>query len=218
MAGVVRILMPERGCRHQIHAVGHSVGKDRRVPGVAGGKEAGEVVVVGQVGAVVVAHGTGAVGIVFLGNVVGGVEKIVHSEGEGGGCGPGCVAALQGGVVMAFVPRGSEILDALGGLMERRDSRASIGVGEGNAGSEYVDRGTVVDAGSREAQCAIAGELSEVHVERAILLQHEEDVLDHAEGCGSDREAGGAGEGTAVGRGGGSGVGGGDVGLHGGGA
>src|ERR1700730_3377760 len=96
MAGVVGIFVTEGRGGHEIHPVGHGIGEDGRVPGVAGGEEAGEVVVVGQVRLVVVGYGGIAIQIVFFRDVVRGVEKIVHAEiasSESGGSGPGTVTA-----------------------------------------------------------------------------------------------------------------------------
>src|ERR1700722_4758357 len=150
MAGIVGIFVT-KGCGgHEIHAVGHGIGEYGRVPGVADSEETGEVVVVRQVRFVVVAHGAGAIGVVQSPHVVGGVEEIVHAENvvRGGSSGPCGIAAGQGYVVMAFVPRRAEIFCADGGLVEwtDRDIGGGVVVGQGYGGIEDIDGRSVGDA------------------------------------------------------------------------
>src|SRR5258706_11599789 len=143
VACIVRVFVPERCGGHQIHAVRHGIGENGRMPGVAGGEEAGKVVVVRQVGAVVIPHGTGAVGIVLLGYIVGCVEKVVHQEREGSGGAPRCITSDKSCVVMALIPRGGQVFGANGGLVERCDCSSGVGVGESDIGIEDINRGTV---------------------------------------------------------------------------
>ncbi len=103
---------PNEVAAHQVHAIGYGVGEDWGVPAVAGGKESGEVIVVGQVRLVVVPHGAGSVGVELLGDGAGGIEEAGHAErawGKSSGRGPGGVAPDQRCVVMVLVPRGREV-------------------------------------------------------------------------------------------------------------
>ncbi len=76
----IRIFVAKRTSCHQVHAVGHCVGQNRGVPGVAGSEECGQVVIVGQICLIVVPHGARAVGIELRRDVVSGIEKSLHEE------------------------------------------------------------------------------------------------------------------------------------------
>src|SRR5258708_24580582 len=80
---------------------------------------------------------------------------------------------------MALVAGRGEIFRAYGGFMKRTNLGAGVGVGEDHIGIKAVD-GLSVSA--VQPFRAIVFELPKVHVEGAILLQHEEDVVDFAGG------------------------------------
>lgn len=90
---------------------------------------------------------------------------------------------------MAFIPGGGEILNALRWLVKWLNLRSCMRVGERHRGIEAVDCLRVGDTERREARSAIGAQLSEIHIERAILLQHKEDVLDHVRGQSIDSDS-----------------------------
>src|ERR1051326_2341760 len=144
----VRIFMSERRARHQIEAVGEGIGQNRRMPTVAGGKERRQIVVIRQVVLVLKPQGSGAVRIETLRYGAGGVEKVIHREGrirKRGGAGPGCVAAGQSYIVMAFIPGGTQILGTDGRFMERLRVSSGMDVAERHVGIKTVDSLCVSD-------------------------------------------------------------------------
>ena len=86
---------------------------------------------------------------------------------------------------MALVPRGREVFDTDSRFVERLHLGPGVSVGESDVGIECVDSLRVGDAELGKTRGTIAAELSEIHVERAVFLKHEEDVLDHAGGYGA---------------------------------
>ena len=157
------------------------------MPRVAGGEERDEVVIIRKIRLVVVAEHARAVGIILIGYRSCRIEESRHSKvaiGKGGGRCPGAVAARERRVVMTFIPGGGEIFDAFRRLVKWLNFRSRMRVGKGNRGIEAVDCLRVSDTEWREARSTIGAELSEIHIERAVFLQHKEDVLDHARGQG----------------------------------
>src|SRR5215472_10134028 len=153
------------------------------MPRIAGREETGEVVVVRQILLIVVTEGTRAGRIIQISDRCGGVEEIVHGErtvGKGGGCVPSRIAAGQRCIVMAFVPRRGEILGTNRGFVEGLYlSTVVVVIGQRDGGVEAVDGLRVCDAELSEPPRTIASQFPKVHVEGAILLKHEEDMLDH---------------------------------------
>src|SRR5260370_39668444 len=77
--------------------------------------------------------------------------------------------------------------------MKRRDRRSCIGIRESYVGIEAVNRLLVLNTQRPKARRPVASQLPKVHVERAVLLKHEEDVLDNAGirgGYGNGRRGG----------------------------
>lgn len=70
--------------------------------------------------------------------------------------------------------------------MKRCDRRSGMGIREGRVSIEAVHCLVVGDVELCKPACPIRSQLPKVHVERAVLLKHEEDVLDDAGIRGTD--------------------------------
>src|SRR5258708_975085 len=61
--------------------------------------------------------------------------------------------------------------------MKRRDRRSGIGIRQSYVELEAVNRLVVLNTERPKARHPVASQFPKVHVERAVLLKHEEDVL-----------------------------------------
>ena len=89
---------------------------------------------------------------------------------------------------MALVPSRREILRAFRSLVERLNLGSGVAVGERDIRVEAIHRLRIGDPDAVEPVHAVSTELSQIHVEGAVFLQHEENVLDHPRAGGADRD------------------------------
>ena len=115
---------------------------------------------------------------------------------------------------MALVPGGREVFGAHGRLMERLHLGACVNVGESHGWIESVDGLRVGDAELGQPRGTICGELSKVHIERAIFLQHKKDVLDYSRSHAADGNGRRLGDGSTIAGRRGGGVGGSGCGIN----
>ena len=77
--------------------------------------------------------------------------------------------------------------------MKRGDRRSGIGIREGHVRIEAVNCLRIGNVELRKPTCPIRSKLPKVHIERTVLLEQEEDVLDGAGirgGYGNGRRCG----------------------------
>ena len=153
------------------------------MPCVAGREERRQIVVVRQIVLIVITHSTRPDRIVRRVLLARRIEEVVHRERTTRECirrAPCRIAADQVCIVMALIPRGREVLRTNRCLVERLGRPSCVVIGESDRRIKGIDGLRVGYAELCEAPGPVSSQLPEVHVERAILLKHEENVLDHA--------------------------------------